>query len=258
MRGEPSDPNKTLVLETILVKYAGGLGSAMGFAEMVGSGDAVEGTGVTLFVRFRDKKLDTELGTIKVSRGGMSKDTNLDKASKALVESIRQKEYDEDGKRPVQIPVHYSGGSSGSRTGGGALIVAPGSNIAVLAFSTNGASDMEATVAADLIRNEIVNLGTNFYNVIDRQYVNKVMGEHAFAATGITSAEGAAAIGRMMNAQKVVTGTLTKMMDTYFVSANLIDVETGKIESAASGDYKTADDMKQTAQIVANQLVRLK
>lgn len=259
MRGDTPDPNKTLLIEARITKYSGGLGSAFGLAESVGSGDSVGGSGVSFFVRFKDKKLDAELGTVKVSRGGFSKDGNLVKTCDALAEIMKKKEYDEEGKRPLPIPVQFGGsygGSSSQRSG--PMSIAPGSNIAVISFSTKDVTGGEAEIITELIRTEIVNMGIGFYNVLDRQYVDKVMGEHAFAATGLTSSEGAANIGKMLNAQKVVTGSVTKMMDSYFLTANMIDVETGKIESAASGDYKTAEDMKQTAAIVANKLVRLR
>lgn len=258
MQGDVPDPNKTLLLETRLIKYSGGLGSALGFAEEFSSGKSIEGSGVTLFIKLKDKKLDTELGTIKVSRGGFSKDGNLKKAADAFVEVVKKKMYDEEGKTAPPVPVQFGGRSSNSRNDSGVMTIPPGSNIAVLSFSSQAVSDMETVIVANLLRTEIVNLGINYYNVLDREYVDKVMAEHAFAATGMTSTEGAAALGKMLNAQKVVTGSLTKMMDTYFVTANMIDVESGKIESAASGDYKTTDDMKQAIQVVATQLVRLK
>lgn len=256
MTGEtPLSSDKVLLVEPRLIKYSGGFGSALGFAQELSEGKSVEGRGVTLFVRFVDKKLDAELGTVRVSRGGFSKDGNLDKAAVALAEIVKQKIYEEEGKSAVPVPVRMGGYSSGATA---KLSINPGSNIAVLSLSSQSVSDAEASIASHLLRTEIVTLGSNFYNVLDREHIDKVMSEHAFAATGVTSPEGAVNLGKMLNAQKVITGSLSKIMDTYFLTVNMIDVETGKIDSAASGDYKTADDMKQAIRVVANQLVRLK
>ncbi len=255
MPGDTPDPNKTLLVETRLIKFAGGLGSMMGFAEMAGGGKSVEGTGVTIYCRVADKKLETELGTIRISRGGFSKDGNLEKAAEGLVDIMRQKMYDEEGKKPVPVPVQYSGSS---RRGSGAMTIPAGSKIAVLSFITKDVSESESAIVSELMKTEIVNLGIGFYDVLDRQYVDKVMSEHSFAASGVSSSEGAAAIGKMLNAQKVIAGSISRLQDTYFLTANMIDVETGKIESAGSGDYKNSDDMKTTIQDIANKIIRLK
>lgn len=257
MPGETPDPAKTLLLDTKLIKYSGGFGSMMGMAEMVGSGDSVEGTGVTLYVHFKDKKLETELGTARVSRGGFKKVDNLAKAAEAVAEIIVKKIYDEEGKKAVPIPVSYGSYSSGGRASSGRMAIEANANIAVLSFSTKEVSDLEASIVSDLLRTEIVNLGASYFNVLDRQYVNKVLSEHHFAALGLATTEGAAAIGKMMNAHKVVTGTLSKAMDSYFINANLIDVETGKIDTAASADYKNTEEMKDAVRTVANQLVHM-
>lgn len=256
MPGETPDSAKTLLLDTKVIKYSGGFGSMMGMAEMVSSGDSVEGTGVTLYVHFKDKKLNAELGTARVSRGGFKKAGNLEKAAEAVAEIIAKKIYDEEGKKAVPIPVEF-GGYSSARGTSGRMAIEANANIAVLSFSTKEVSDLEASIVSDLLRTEIVNLGSNYFNVLDRQYVNKVLSEHRFAALGVANTEGAVAIGKMMNAHKVVTGTLSKAMDSYFINACLIDVETGKIETASSADYKNTDEMKDAVRTVANQLVHL-
>ncbi len=256
MTGETADSEKTLLVEPKLIKFSGGLGSMMGMMEMVGNGDSVEGTGVTIFARFSDKKLGVELGTVKVSRGGFTKDGNLDKASEGIVDVIKKKMYTEEGKKAPMIPIAYKGGGSNRRSS--AITIAQNSNIAVISISTKSESTAEAApIVSELLRTEVVNLGIGYYNVLDREYVDKVMQEHVFAASGVTSSEGAAEIGKMLNAQKVITGSLSKMGDSYFLNVSMIDVETGKIVSAGSGDYKSQDEMKQTIQSVANRLIHL-
>ncbi|OGR83361.1 MAG: hypothetical protein A2902_01115 [Elusimicrobia bacterium RIFCSPLOWO2_01_FULL_64_13] len=257
MGGETAAPGMTLQIEPRLIKYSGGIGSIFGFTEMVAEGDSTEGTGVTLFARLKDKTLDTELGTARVSRGGFSKDGNLLKAADAVADILHTKLLQEEGQTPPPIPVEMGGYSQ--RSGGRVrLSIQQGSNVAVLSLTSEKDFEAEASIVTDLLRTEVVRIGIGYFNVVDRQYVDKVMAEHAFAASGVTSSEGAAAIGKMLNVQKVITGSLAKSQATTFLTVNMIDVETGRIDSAGSGDYSDTETMKQTVRSLTAQLVQVK
>jgi len=100
-------------------------------------------------------------------------------------------------------------------------------NIAVAEFEGKGISAMDAGVVTDFIRTGFVKTGK--YKVIDRNNMQLILQEQKFQITGCTSQECAVKIGKLLNVQKVVVGTISKLGSKYFINANIVDVETGQI-----------------------------
>jgi TolB-like protein len=74
------------------------------------------------------------------------------------------------------------------------------------------------------------------FEVIDRRLLYKVMQEQALAASGIIDASTASALGRILGADAIATGTITDVGDRLRVNARLIAVESGLVVTAASVD----------------------
>ena len=105
------------------------------------------------------------------------------------------------------------------------------SNYAVLNFRGMNVSDADANVISEFIRNAIVNKGIT---VVDRGNMEMILAEQGFQQTGCTDQACATKIGHILNVNKVIAGTYSKMSGAYFITANIIDVETAKIISPHS------------------------
>jgi len=108
---------------------------------------------------------------------------------------------------------------------------APGSpavNIAVMDFKPNNAPAGEAVAVSGFVRSTFVKAGV--YNVVDKENMERIMSEQAFQQTGCTSDACAVKLGKLLNVQKMVVGEYTVMGGVRFLTASLVDVETGKIE----------------------------
>jgi len=98
-------------------------------------------------------------------------------------------------------------------------------NIAVADLDAHNVSAMEAATIADFIRAELINSGV--FVVLERSNMAKVLAEQKFQQTGCTTTECAVQMGKILNVEKMIVGSFSKMMNIFYISARLVDVETG-------------------------------
>ncbi len=114
--------------------------------------------------------------------------------------------------------------------------------IAVLDFDGFGISQTEAIALSNRLRNELFRLGT--FEVVDRGMMENILGEQDFQQAGCTSNECLVEVGRLLGAQQMVGGSVSKVGQTFSVSARVVDVETGKVLSVSDFDQRgEIDDM---------------
>ena len=114
------------------------------------------------------------------------------------------------------------------------IILSQNSNevrIAVLDFGTSGGlSDMEAVTLTNRLRSMLVK--TNAFVVLERGKMDEILSEQGFQQTGCTTTECAVEVGKMLNVQKMVSGTIGKLGRTWTMDISLIDVGTSQIEKS--------------------------
>lgn len=114
--------------------------------------------------------------------------------------------------------------------------------LAVLDFDGIGISQPEATALSNRLRNELFRLG-KFY-VVDRGMMETILAEQDFQQTGCTSNDCLVEVGKLLGAQQMVGGSVSKVGRTFTVSARLVDVETGRVLSVSDFDLRgELDDM---------------
>ncbi|MDO8734747.1 MAG: kelch repeat-containing protein [Elusimicrobiota bacterium] len=127
-------------------------------------------------------------------------------------------------------------------------------NIAVADFIGKNVSQADASITADFFRTELVQTG--MFNVIEKASMDKILSEAAFQQSGCTTTERAVQIGKILNVQQMVVGSLSKLMDTYFITTNLVDVETGKILVSYDQKVITAQEIKDACKVLSQKLVQ--
>lgn len=101
-------------------------------------------------------------------------------------------------------------------------------HIAVLNLEGRGISANEAATLSDQLRGQLVNL--NAFIVLDRGTMENILKEQGFQQSGCTITECAVRAGRMLNVEKMVTGSIGKIGKTYAITISMIDVESSRIE----------------------------
>jgi len=129
--------------------------------------------------------------------------------------------------------------------------------IAVLDFSTSGGlSGMEAVTLTNRLRSMLVK--TNAFVVLERGKMDEILTEQGFQQTGCTTTECAVEVGKMLNVQKMVSGTIGKLGSTWTMDIALIDVQTSHIEKSFFQDYKGEIDALLTVmESVATQIANI-
>jgi TolB-like protein len=79
-------------------------------------------------------------------------------------------------------------------------------------------------------------------NIVERQYLKKVLQETEFKSSGITDAKSAQKIGLFLGADAICIGTITVMPKTIRIHARLVDAKTGAVFGVASVDVDRSPD----------------
>jgi len=109
--------------------------------------------------------------------------------------------------------------------------------VAVMDFAASNAPATEASIMADFVRSAVVRSAK--FKVVDKKNMQTILTEQAFQQTGCTSSECAVKLGKLLNVQKMIVGNYGMLGGIRYMSANLVNVETGVIER--SGQVKDID-----------------
>ncbi len=102
--------------------------------------------------------------------------------------------------------------------------------IAVLNFEAKNVGQETADAVSDILSTELFN--TNRFQVIERQAITRLLKEQELQMTGVTDMSKAAEIGKVLNAEKIMIGSVSRLGQTYIINTRLVDVETGALELA--------------------------
>ena len=113
--------------------------------------------------------------------------------------------------------------------------------VAVLDFEAKNLSQESADAVTDLLRTELFKTGR--FRVVEREDIRKIIEEQRLQMSGLIDPEQAAEIGRLLNVQKMMMGTVSKLDGTYFLNTRLVDVQSGLIHLAESVKCRGGEDV---------------
>jgi len=109
-------------------------------------------------------------------------------------------------------------------------------NIAVSDLNSETLDDEETRTISDKLRSTIVN--TSYFNVVSRTDMLLILAEQNFQKAGyVDKSETLVEMGRILAVKKMVGGAVGKIGNTYLISIQLLDVETGEIELRAEETF---------------------
>jgi curli biogenesis system outer membrane secretion channel CsgG len=117
--------------------------------------------------------------------------------------------------------------------------------VSVLYFQNTAKSadfDWLSKGVADMLITDL----TGKVTVVEREDIQKILKEQELALSGIFDEQGAAKIGKLVSAGRIVTGSFIVTQGALRMDAKLVDVETAKVLAAvqSSGDVKTLFDVE--------------
>lgn len=112
--------------------------------------------------------------------------------------------------------------------------------VAVLDFEAKNVSHENAEALTDLLRTELFNTGC--FKVVERQQIKRILEEQKFQVSGVTDADQAAEIGRLLNVKKIMIGTVTLLGGTHIINTRIVDVQSGQVELAEAVESKGGEE----------------
>jgi len=127
--------------------------------------------------------------------------------------------------------------------------------IAVLDLSVSEDISASSTVAlSNIVTNELIISGK--YIVVDRRNVAQLVNEMEIQLSGLTTQESVVEVGKMLNAQKMVFGTIGKLGQKLIITLQLTDVTTGIIETSINQSYiGTTESLDNPVATITRQLI---
>jgi hypothetical protein len=112
--------------------------------------------------------------------------------------------------------------------------------IAVFDFEVTTSDKGIARPLTESVRREIVLSGK--YKVIDRGNMEKILGEQKLQMSGCVTGECIVEAGQLLGVGKLISGTVSMVGKTYYLTLSLISVKTGEIENVAEDTCKCEVD----------------
>ena len=115
-------------------------------------------------------------------------------------------------------------------------------------FTGKNVSQADASIVGDFLRTELVN--TRLFLVMDRNNMDSVLAEQKFQNSGCTEQQCAVEMGKLLNVKQMLVGSLSKLLDTYYITVNVVDVGTGEIISSYDGDAANSKELKSACKTI--------
>ena len=109
------------------------------------------------------------------------------------------------------------------------------SNIAVVQLLGGNISKSAIAALTDRLRFELFQ--TNYFQVIERDIMDEILMEQGFQQSGCTTNECAVEMGKLINVENIISGSINKVGNTFSSSIKMINIQEGNIVKIISFDY---------------------
>jgi len=123
--------------------------------------------------------------------------------------------------------------------------------VAVLPFDSHHHSTWGRN-AAEYLETLLVEKGK--FRVVDRKHLSRVIKEHELGQMGLT--EMSKELGRFIEADYLLGGSISALGDSYSLNAKMIDMETAEIVVAKSTTFKNLSKLRKACQFVTKALAQ--
>ncbi|OGF47062.1 MAG: hypothetical protein A2231_05795 [Candidatus Firestonebacteria bacterium RIFOXYA2_FULL_40_8] len=121
--------------------------------------------------------------------------------------------------------------------------------IAIIDLGAQGVSQSEALSVTDFLQQDMMNSGR--YILVERKKIEQVLKEQKFQLSGCTTTECAVEIGKILNVEKMIMGSVNHLGEKYFINIRMVEVETGKIVRADEVKCDSIDKLREVTKVLA-------
>ena len=121
--------------------------------------------------------------------------------------------------------------------------------IAVVDFESLRVDKSVGRALAEIVRTELI--GTDKFIVLERGELEKVLTEQELSMSGVTDSETAVEVGKLVGAEFVLVGSISRLGNTYILNVRLIKVESGEATLGKKLEGKSEDDLSSMASQIA-------
>jgi len=114
-------------------------------------------------------------------------------------------------------------------------------SLAIMELTPQQVSSTDAALITDSLYTEVTK--TNAFIVVERNKLQQAITELKQQQTGLTDQETAIEVGKMLNAQKVIVGSVGKLEGIFLVNIRLVDVKTSQVIWADKGKGSSLVDV---------------
>jgi hypothetical protein len=107
-------------------------------------------------------------------------------------------------------------------------------HVAVIDLNAIGISRSDAMALTNRLISEL--FLTQRYTVLERDKITEILSEQGFQQSGCTSSECLVEMGKLLNVEQIISGSVGKIGTYYTIDLRRIDVQTGQIIRAANVD----------------------
>lgn len=119
-----------------------------------------------------------------------------------------------------------------------------------------GVSGSVAAALSEEVRYEFIR--TKKFQVIEKERMDQILREHAFQQAGCTDQECAVEAGRILNVEKMIVGSLSKLGKKYILYLRVVDIEKGNIEfEEKEQEVCEVEELTEFVRPLVNKITRL-
>lgn len=112
--------------------------------------------------------------------------------------------------------------------------------VAVLDFEAKNMNQESADAVTDILRTELFNTGR--FKVVEREKIRRLIDEQSFQMSGMTDSDQAAEIGRLLNVEKIMVGTVTRLGNANLINIRMVDVQSGLVVLAEKVECRGGEE----------------
>lgn len=121
--------------------------------------------------------------------------------------------------------------------------------VAVMEFRAINVPSVLSAATAETLRSALIQLQR--ITVIEREQIEQVLREQQFNRSGLVEGNSAVELGRLLGANAIVVGSVTRFGETYLINARALDATTGEALAASQVTTTREDEIPAQLQQVA-------
>ncbi|MBI4977744.1 MAG: PEGA domain-containing protein [Spirochaetes bacterium] len=142
----------------------------------------------------------------------------------------------------TEVTSYSFDGTGGTMTRAAAPKIKPGVRLAVMSLNAQGIDAASALTVSDMLRTEVQKTG--MFTIIERSKMDTILKEQEFQQTGCSDASCAVQVGKILNVEYLMVGSIGRLGNKLVLNASLVDIESGKVvyaEQVSSGNLESMD-----------------